>query len=133
MADNDPISKLYHWRTDFSSSDTNVPLNEEVISDHLGSYARDIKANVKRDLSLFDSANNLSVGKEYALYKSDTDANIASGNKYDLKLRNFTKTDLGNSSFTVEGNYSATFYPGTRFLVADSDTSFARDLSLIHI
>ena len=119
--------ELYTWKTDFSGQDTNTPLDEDLISNTLGANSRAIKSTVKKDLSQFNDTNNsYSSGKEYGLYKSETDARIALGEPYDLKLRNFDSTNLSKSSFTVDGNYTGIFWPGSRFVVSDSYSNFDR-------
>lgn len=124
---------LYSWKTDFSGADTNVPANESTIGTDLGEHARDIKGNIRKDLSRFDNSTTPahSVGKAYALYKSESDTGIDDGNDYNIRIRNVSNSDLIRPTFDVVGNYGSLFFPGTRFAVASSYSDLNKESSAV--
>ena len=101
------MASLYEWKSDFTSNDTNTPQNETQINGTLGDNAREVKHEVRKDLSRFDSeaSPQPSVGKDYILYKSGTD--------FDVK--DHITTDKVAPSFKVSGNWLGVFTGGTRF------------------
>jgi hypothetical protein len=124
-------TKIYEWKTDFSAADTNSPANEDTISDKLGEYARDVKAVVRKDLSLFDAVGGRSVGKEYTLYKSEIETEIDGGATYDIRIRDVDNETLIRPNLKIRGNWSSAFYPGTRFAIASSYTDLNRNKTAI--